>query len=303
MFYAIIKMVIVMKKNSIPICYVTNNNYFYMMYISIYTLISNTKEIIIIYIFHNNVSNKKLNLLKKIQKEHVKFCFHNISKELNRYITSSYITKEAYFRLYLSTKLQNKYNKIIYLDCDTIINNDIKKLYNININKYPLAAVLDKDIDPEYINHLKIDNYFNSGVLLINTHLYLQDSNQINECLDIIKHNKNLRFHDQDILNIKYKDNFLKIDNCFNYQVKLKNNDDITNVFNQYIIHYYGPIKPHLCFKKTNATTLYWNYAIHTPVYKDLKKERIKYILYKKHNKYFKKIYDTINNIILRRKL
>ena len=37
------------------------------------------------------------------------------------------------------------YNKILYLDCDIIVNSDISELYNINIDDYMLAAAQDPD--------------------------------------------------------------------------------------------------------------------------------------------------------------
>ena len=53
--------------------------------------------------------------------------------------------------------------KILYLDTDTLIADDISELYAADISEYELGAVLD------YYGHRFMGyHYFNSGVLLLN---------------------------------------------------------------------------------------------------------------------------------------
>lgn len=53
--------------------------------------------------------------------------------------------------------------KVIYLDADTMLNDDINKLYSIDISEYEYASSLD------YMGSFFIhENYCNAGVLLIN---------------------------------------------------------------------------------------------------------------------------------------
>ena len=80
----------------------------------------------------------------------------NISIEfvdLNYYIdsikeklyTRDYYSKATYFRLFLPN-LYPQYDKVLYLDSDIILNDDIAKLYNINIKDNLLGAVPDEVI-------------------------------------------------------------------------------------------------------------------------------------------------------------
>lgn len=278
----------------IPIVYSTNSKYFDLLYVSIISLIKNTNSNLDIYILYFKLSKKKINLLTKLKSNKININLININNYLinNNFYLSSYISKEAYFRLYIG-KIIN-YSKIIYLDCDTIINFDIKKLYNINLNNKVLGCVLDSNIklDKNYYNYLKelgINNYFNSGVLLINNDLYLKTDNEIKDAFDIL--NKyNLKYHDQDILNIYYKDKTLILSKKYNYNIDLSNNKNIKVI--KGIIHFNGPRKPFNNYKNKNDY-IFFIYARNTIIYKKI---IIKKILYKYIIRYIKfikrKLYD-----------
>jgi len=61
-----------------------------------------------------------------------------ISKQLK---TSGHITLASYYRLLIPELLPIEYSKAIYLDCDLIVNEDIGKLWDIEIGEqYLLAA-------------------------------------------------------------------------------------------------------------------------------------------------------------------
>ena len=67
-------------------------------------------------------------------------------------------------------------HKIIYLDCDLIVEQQLSKLFNYDIGRYPIAAVEDmwsgKDDNYERLGYDRKYGYFNSGVLLINLDMW-----------------------------------------------------------------------------------------------------------------------------------
>lgn len=75
-----------------------------------------------------------------------------------------------YARLYLSKLLPENIEKVIYLDCDVLVLDSFKELWEINLEKYFFAGVPDVIS----VNHkVSIDipaycKYFNSGMLLMN---------------------------------------------------------------------------------------------------------------------------------------
>ncbi|WP_330359249.1 glycosyltransferase, partial [Basilea psittacipulmonis] len=64
--------------------------------------------------------------------------------------------------------------------------------------------------------------YFNAGVLLINLKKW-QEMNVFNQAIQILKEKKNLlRFQDQDLLNIIFKDSLYVINPRFNFMPNIK---------------------------------------------------------------------------------
>lgn len=116
-----------------------------------------------------------------------------------------HITLAAYTRLFVTEVLPTHLNKVLYLDCDIIVRNSLKALWNTNLEGYAVGAVPDLGTDlPYHYNRLKYPfsfGYFNSGVLLINLS-YWRNSNLVGEYVKYVKeHSNQLKYHDQDILN------------------------------------------------------------------------------------------------------
>ena len=146
-------------------------------------------------------------------------------------------------------------DKIIYLDVDTVINNDIAELYNQDIDGYELGVVRDV-----FIFGLKLHKtYFNAGMLLIN----------VPKCREVglfkkarqLLETKKLSFFDQDALNysVTYKK---MLDRKFDsIHVPKKRYDKV-------VVHHMCDCRHHLVFryksKDFNAVKKYMPY--YTPL-------------------------------------
>ncbi len=82
-------------------------------------------------------------------------------------------------------------DKYIYLDTDTIINNDLAELYNIDIEDYELGVVRDA--------YRISKTYFNAGVMLVNHKKCLKTG--LFEKARYLIINKKMLYADQDALN------------------------------------------------------------------------------------------------------
>jgi len=131
-----------------------------------------------------------------------------------------HISIETYFRIFIPD-VMTKYQKVLYLDGDIIVNTDIAELYETSVDGYLLAAVRDYDmagvynsnnmpvantIDPtrkDYIdNVLKLKHpydYFQAGVILFN----LDEMRKNLNTKDIIEYatSRHFEYMDQDVLN------------------------------------------------------------------------------------------------------
>jgi lipopolysaccharide biosynthesis glycosyltransferase len=111
-----------------------------------------------------------------------------------------YNSTAIYNRLLIPEIFTSDIEKIIYLDCDIILNSDIKNLWQVDINGY-LAAVVPIDGV----------SYFNSGVMIFNV-TELKNFNFSVKWIDWVKNNKDkIVWHDQDILNALIKHNCLHL--------------------------------------------------------------------------------------------
>ena len=116
-----------------------------------------------------------------------------------------HVSIATYYRLLAPKLLPSNIEKILYLDCDMIIDSDITDLYNVDINGYPIAMSLDETFfDDEKYQRLDYDKkylYQNAGVALFNIK-YWRDNNIVEKCFEYISNNADkIIFHDQDTLN------------------------------------------------------------------------------------------------------
>lgn len=110
---------------------------------------------------------------------------------------ATHYTPYIFLRLF-ADKIKELPDKILYLDADLVIYDNIKSLYDIDIEKYDFAAVKD------YFGRWFIDyKYMNSGVLLMNLKR-MRESGVLEECRKMCKEKKML-LPDQTALNVKCK--------------------------------------------------------------------------------------------------
>ena len=123
---------------------------------------------------------------------------------------NSHISQAANYRLFVDKILPSDIDKVLYLDCDLIVNNSLEPLWSIDISDCPIAAVEDmwsgKDDNYIRLGYDKKYGYFNSGVLLINLKWW-RENNICNNFIEYLKCHDNLKFVDQDILNGMFYNN------------------------------------------------------------------------------------------------
>ena len=129
--------------------------------------------------------------------------------------STDHLTITTYYRLFIADILPNYINKVLYLDCDIVINGSIKELWYTSLDSYALAAVEELGCSAgdvyDRLGYSAEYGYFNAGVLLINLS-YWRENNQTLAFLDFISLNYNkLRAHDQDVLNALFYDKCLHV--------------------------------------------------------------------------------------------
>ena len=150
-------------------------------------------------------------------------CADKISKmiEMVPSIEKSRVSIGAFFKFLIPNLLPAEVEKAIYLDTDTITNLDINELWSIDIENYPLGTVLEKlnGVTGFPVCHdgiLKIDDYFNSGVLLMNLKVLRGEEDTILKGLEFKRDNPKYKQFDQLIFNYCFSTRALKLPLKFN---------------------------------------------------------------------------------------
>lgn len=207
-----------------------------------------------------------------------KICFYFPEKDLlNNFSikkSGNRISIATYYRCLLSRILPVNIDKILYIDCDIVVLNDISEFWNTDITQYAIGCIEDIGSDEEeYYSRLQYDkkySYFNAGVLLINLKYWRE--HKIDEMCEqyFLAHSDRIRFNDQDLLNaLLYKDKLFvpfhwNVQDTFyrrTYSHKVKEHSGLKEALLHPAILHYTNKKP-------------WNYDSMHP----LKQEYFKYL-------------------------
>lgn len=205
------------------------------------------------------------------------------------------LSRAAYYRLAAPGLFPDR-TKVLYLDCDLIIRHDIGELFDLDIGNAMLGAVRDytgigiyhagEDDRISYYQELHMDNiddYFNSGVLLMNL-ACLRDKGMAEQLLYMAEHEE-YRFHDQDILNIACLGQVKLLGAAWNVAVSYAYDwylpDSLSAELAQgkkdpYIIHFSGhSFKPYVRIDGPSEQ-YFWPYATKAPeVFRNILLEKV----------------------------
>lgn len=287
-------------ENQVPVVFAANNRFVPMAAACIRSLIdhANPQYNYDLVLLESDVTKENKAILLSILQGHenISLRFFNAARLLKGYQlkANAHISVETYFR-FLIQEIFPQYNKVLYLDCDLIVMEDVAKLYQEDVSQYLLAAARDPDFlgqingaNPATLEYCKTDlpmkdpyNYFQAGVLLLNIDA-MRRAYPLQQWLTFATHP--YKYNDQDVLNlycegrVKYLDMAWNlITDCDHYRV---NNVVVfapEPIYKAYlaahaapkIIHYAGFLKPwHR--PDEDLAQAFWYYARQTPYYEEL---------------------------------
>jgi len=126
-------------------------------------------------------------------------------------------------RFIIPDVLKNETYKILYIDSDILCLKSIRPLYNYELTNYIVGVISDDDIMKKAVKDLypiNSENYFNAGVLLINTKKWTEN-NITDLCMKTINHGSIYRFADQDVLNILLENKTLQLPIKYNTKIQI----------------------------------------------------------------------------------
>lgn len=198
---------------------------------SIEVNLSYQKEIVL-YIIENKISKiNKQKLLQSIDQNRIHIVWKTMQEIMvNKKrlpIDRSSFPLSIYMRLFIPQFIPKEIDKTLYLDVDMIVEEDISKLFDVELEHYALAAVQDQRVlqfDNYWggiLNYTELglkasSKYFNTGLLLLNLKKWRAE-NIANRVIDCIKENTKYAFYpDQYGLNVVLVNNWLALDAKWN---------------------------------------------------------------------------------------
>lgn len=173
-------------------------------------------------------------------------------------MANNYVSIATYFRLLMIEVLPSDIKRIIYLDCDTIVNGSIHEMWDWQFadNHFILAAEDDKNnvlSGPTRLNYPCEYSYFNAGVFMVDLQKMRKELSFMSISSFISDNYSQIKFHDQDILNgllfdkrdlMPLQFNVLEVYYIKKHYPSKLYSDTQSIIQSPTIIHYSGPIKP-----------------------------------------------------------
>ena len=128
------------QKNSIPVVFAANDAFAPVFATCFRSLLDHVIE-------SNLTKDNKRKLLSMMHGiDNVSLRFYDPGRLIHGYDlkANAHISVETYYRFLIQSILPD-YDKVLYLDCDTIINADVADLYDTDVDGYMLAAARDPD--------------------------------------------------------------------------------------------------------------------------------------------------------------
>ena len=215
----------------IPVFFACDDFYVKFMMVSIRSLIANSspEREYRLHILHTNITSESQAKVKTMETDNVHITFCDVSTYLQKVekklTVRDYYSLTTYYRIFIP-EMFPQYDKVLYIDSDTILLQDVAKLYSFRLGENYIGAVQDylvksTQVFGEYVeNVLGISRaaYFNAGVALINCHQFRCEK-LLDRFVELLNTYAFVVAQDQDYLNIICQNQILWIDSAWNVQM------------------------------------------------------------------------------------
>ncbi len=231
-----------------------------------------------IHILHTDINEDTQKMICGLAKDNVSIAFDNVAETIEMISASlpirDYYSASTYFRFVIASHFP-QYDKALYIDADTIINDDVSKLYETNIgNNYVgavpeavMSALPDCGRYAEKVLGIARSRYFNAGMLIINSKAW-REHDALGQFLFLISYSHFVVAQDQDYLTVLCKNKVHYLPRRWNMEtIKSWRGIDANHIG---IIHYAFSAKP---WQDINCLygQYFWRVASKMPVYGEIK--------------------------------
>jgi lipopolysaccharide biosynthesis glycosyltransferase len=288
----------------VPIVFTCDNHYFKYTFVTIISIIENRKKNkeYDFFVLSEDISKENKQIAEKYLSAYkgVSIRFINLENiEKDKFHLNAYMTVSTYYRFYIP-QLFRDFEKVLYLDSDLIVDNDISELLELELGDNLAACCISPFVQRLIESNLHLDmnrdycvdvlkmplpiRYFNAGVMLYNIR-EINRKNISDKLFHSVEEIPQPLYQDQDLLNSVFSRNgeVLFLPGKYNFTKSIfiskkrillegvKKKLGISRASNPFFIyHYVGKDKPWM--KKNQDWLLFDYYAKKSPFYKELYK-------------------------------
>ena len=201
--------------NVFNIVCITDDNYAQHAEVMLYSLLSHSSCPCKIFILTNSLNDENKNKLRKIVMNYNNNSIQFIEKNSTELNLSDYSNGNEerkwspimYMKLFMINLLPINIERILFLDVDLIVNDDIKELYTTNIDECIIAAAEDWKYSyfaKERLGLTYDEYYIISGVMLINIARWREKEIHL-PIKQFMINNQKLFINDQDVIATYFK--------------------------------------------------------------------------------------------------
>ncbi len=213
------------------VAYASNDGYARHLAASMCSLFdqNQAEETIRVYILSNQMSEEHIAKLRSVAdrygREMIVVELGDVRGRFPYEIDTRGFDVSALSRFFMAEMIPASEDKILYLDCDTIVCDSLSSLWEVPMDNVPIAAVMEPTVGMGIKSQIDLPRdaaYFNSGVLLINLALWRAENVQA-KLLEFYRQKEGKLFAcDQDTLNGALRDRIRMLEPRYNFFTNLK---------------------------------------------------------------------------------
>ena len=270
-----------MNDNVVPIFYACDDAFVKYTIVSLQSMMDNasTAYQYQIYVLHTNISERMQQKVLEMENENFSIRFENVTDYLEQLTADlpirDYYSKTTYYRLFIANMFP-QYDKVIYIDSDTIVQGDIIQMYLTDMGDAYVGACHEQAMVQteqygayvEQVVGVDREFYFNAGVLLINC-VQFRKFKVLEKFITLLGEYNFVVTQDEDYLNVICKDWVYWLDQRWNTEIF----GNIPYPIEQaYVLHYIMTSKP-WHYADCRHGDIFWKYAAKTRVYDEIRQE------------------------------
>lgn len=200
----------------------SDENYVFLLGISLFSLFNTNKELdeINTYIIADNISEESKRKLQTMTDGFGRYLVFLPPPLMDKdIVVKGTLNISTYYRLKMASILPEDIEKVLYLDCDTLIRGHLDEVWNLELKDNLIAGVIDTTGKFARTSiGLPIKSvYVNAGVLLVNIKKWREESIE-QQCMDFLeKNNFKVEFNDQGVINRVCNDRILTLSPKYNF--------------------------------------------------------------------------------------